>query len=141
MGNREVVQSIYDASQTGDVATIQRVLADDVVLFEPAHHPAVLADRDHETPGVWRGRDDVVIGITKVFTALRLAGVTLHTIVADGDRAVGLLDVKGTDHNGRPYSMPMAEVFTLADGQVTEIRAFYFDTTELCALAGVPVNG
>ena len=86
---------------------------------------------------VWRGRDEAVAGVTDVFTALRLRGVDLHRIVVDGDRAVGLLDVLGVDHEGNPYSMPMAEVFTLHDGKVTEIRAFYFDTVELCDRAGV----
>jgi ketosteroid isomerase-like protein len=137
--NRDIVQSIYDAAQTGDVSAIERVLADDVVLFEAAHHPAVLSE-ERETPGVWRGRGDVVDGITKVFGALRLAGVDLECVVADGDRAVGLLRVLGTDHEGQPYSMPTAEVFTLRGGKVTEIRAFYFDTAELCMHAGVRMS-
>jgi ketosteroid isomerase-like protein len=139
MHNRDIVQSIYSAAETGDITAIERVLADDVVLFEPPHHPAVLGDT-RETPGVWRGRADVVDGITKVFTALRLAGVELETIVADGDRAVGLLTVLGSDHTSQPYSMRMAEVFTLSEGKVTAIRAFYFDTAELCTHAGVALS-
>jgi ketosteroid isomerase-like protein len=103
MSNRSVVQSSYDAAQTGDVGAIERVLADDTVLLEPAHHPAILADPDRRgTPGVWRGRADAVAGITAVFGALGLRGVTLHGIVVDGDRAIGLLDVHGTDHRGSP---------------------------------------
>lgn len=138
MNTREVVQSIYDAAQTADLSAIERVLADDVVLHEPAHHPAVLGDAKPEgTPGVWRGREATMAGIGKVFGALRLTGADLQTIVVDGDRAVGLLNVCGTDHEGRPYSMPMAEVFTVSGGKVVEIRAFYWDITELCGLAGV----
>ena len=100
--------------------------------------PAVLADAEPEgTPGVWRGREAAMAGIGKVFGALRLTGADLQTIVVDGDRAVGLLNVCGTDHEGQPYSMPMAEVFTVSGGKVVEIRAFYWDITELCGLTGV----
>lgn len=138
MGNREVVQSIYDAADTGDVGAIEKVLHDEVVLLEPAHHPAVLTDAEHrDPPGVWRGRDQVIVGVTKVFTALRLTGVDLHALVADGDRVVGILTVHGHDHRGEPYTMPLAETFKLADGKVIEIAAYYFDVTQLCTHAGV----
>ena len=90
--NRATVQTIYDAADIGDLGAIERVLADDVVLYEPLHHPAVLAD-DRPTPGVWRGRDEVLRGVGGVFAALRLTGVELETLVVDGDRLVGILDV------------------------------------------------
>lgn len=135
MDNRAVVKTIYDAADVSDLASvdmaaIEGVLADDVVLYEPLHHPAVLTD-DRPTPGVWRGRDEVMNGIAKVFTAIRLTGAALETLVVDGDRVVGLLEAKGTDLDGKPFAMPMAEVFRVTDGKVTEIRAFYFDVTEL----------
>jgi ketosteroid isomerase-like protein len=138
MNTREIVQSIYDAAQTSDLAAIERVLADDVVLHEPPHHPAVLGGTaPGQEPGIWRGRDAAMAGIGEVFGALRLTGADLQTIVVDGDRAVGLLNVRGTDHEGNPYSMPMAEVFTVSGGKVVEIWAFYWDVTELCGLVGV----
>jgi len=136
--NRAVVQTIYSAADASDLASvdmaaIESVLADDVTLYEPLHHPAVLTD-DHPTPGVWHGRDEVMKGIGKVFVAIRLTGVDLETLVVDGDRVVGLLLAKGTDLDGNPYAMPMAEVFRVKDGKVAEIRAFYFDIAELGAL-------
>jgi uncharacterized protein len=137
--NRATVQTIYDAADIGDLGAIERVLADDVVLYEPAHHPAVLAD-NRPTPGVWRGRDEVLRGVGGVFAALRLIGVELETLVVDGDRVVGLLDVKGTDVDGKPYSMPLAEVFRVSDGKVTEIRAFYFDISQLGQLVTEPAT-
>jgi uncharacterized protein len=138
MDNRAVVQTIYSAADTADLASvdmaaIESVLADDVVLYEPPNHPAVLTD-DRATPGVWRGRDEVMNGIAKVFIAIRLTGADLETLVVDGDRVVGLLNAKGTDLAGNPYAMPMAEVFRVKDGKVTEIRAFYFDVAQLGSL-------
>jgi len=129
------VQTIYDAAETADLAAIESVLAHDVVLHEPVHHPAVLNETDEsDEPGVWRGRDQAMVGIGKVFAALRLSGVELEGIVADGSgTVVGLLEVKGTDIDGNPYSMPMTEVFRVADGKVSEIRAFYFDIALLGA--------
>ncbi|WP_422268638.1 nuclear transport factor 2 family protein [Mycobacterium sp.] len=124
------MQTIYDAAGIGDLAAIERVLADDVVLYEPVHHPAVLAQA-RPRPGVWRGRDEVIRGVAEVFSALRLTGVDLETLVVDGDRVVGLLDVKDNDVAAKPYSMPLAEVFRVTDGKVTEIRAFYFDISQL----------
>jgi ketosteroid isomerase-like protein len=133
MEDRGPVQTVYDAAETADLAAIESVLADDVVLYEPVHHPAVLMDTEQSgQPGVWRGRDEAMVGIGKVFGALRLTGVDLEGIVADGSgTVVGLLEVKGTDTGGNPYTMPMAEVFKVSDGKVTEIRAFYFDIAEL----------
>ena len=127
------VQTIYDAAETADLAAIESVLADDVVLYEPTHHPAVLKDTDAgDEPGVWRGREDAMAGIGKVFEALRLTGVVLQGIIADGSgTVVGLLEVNGTDTDGNPYSMPMTEVFKVSDGKVTEIRAYYFDIAQL----------
>jgi ketosteroid isomerase-like protein len=129
--DRAPVATIYAAAQTADLDAIASVLADDIVLYEPAHHPAVLANPSAE-PGVWRGHAAVMNGVAQVFGALRLTGVDLHRIMADGSGSVvGLLDLKGTDIHGRPYTMPMAEVFQVADGKVTEIRAFYWDIARL----------
>lgn len=137
MDNRAVVQTIYDAADTGDMAAIERVLADDVVLYEPPHHPAVLVD-DRPTPGVWRGRDEVISGVGKVFAAIRLTGVRLNHMPVDGEWVVGLADFSGTDVQGAPFTMPLAEVFRVVDGKVVEIRVFYFDITQLGKLVLEP---
>jgi ketosteroid isomerase-like protein len=131
--DRAPVGAIYRAADTGDIAAINDALADDVVLHEPVHHPAILLDGQAQPePGVWRGREQALAGIGQVFAALRLTGIDLETIIADGSgTVVGLLKIKGTTTNGNNYTMPMAEVFKVTDGTVTEIRAFYFDLAQL----------
>src|ERR1700752_2584068 len=117
--DREPVATVYAAAETADLDAIANVLAEDIVLYEPAHHPAVLANPSDE-PGVWRGHDAVMEGVAQVFGALRVTGGDLHKLIADGSgTVVGLLDLEGPDIDGEPYAMPMSEVFQVADGKVT----------------------
>ena len=131
--DRAPVETIYNAAETADLGAIASVMADDIVLYEPLHHPAVVMDTDdRDEPGIWRGRDEAMAGIGKVFGALRLTGVEMEGIIADGSgTVVGLLKVLGTDTDGNPYAMPMTEVFKVESGKVKEIRAYYFDITQM----------
>jgi ketosteroid isomerase-like protein len=127
--NRSVVQAIYAAAAAGDFAGVEAVLADDVVLIQCDNHP---------TPGVWRGRADAMKGLSALFEALRTTGVEVHEVVADGpERVVGLMEAKGLDSRGEPYSMPVAELFLVRDGKIAEIRPYYYDTVRLRQLVGV----
>lgn len=127
--NREVVQAIYDAAATGDFACVQSLLADDIVLLESDSHP---------TPGRSEGKPAVLAAMGRLVEVLRTTEVRVHEILADGpERVAALIDAIGTDSTGQPYSMPVVELFLVRDGQVVEIRPFYYDTVRLRALVGV----
>jgi ketosteroid isomerase-like protein len=140
MNNREVIEQVYAAAKEGNEPVYRSLMAADCVLYEPPNHPAIRGTLEPQAPAaVWTGLDQVLRGIGQVFAALRLTGVTVHEIVADAnsERVIGLVDVHGTDHQGKPYTMPLAEVFLVRDGKVREVRAYYWDITRLCEHSGV----
>lgn len=61
----------------------------------------------------------------------------MHEIVSDGPtRVIGLVDAHGTDTRGDANEMPVAEIFEVADGKVTEVRPFYWDQSRLREITG-----
>jgi ketosteroid isomerase-like protein len=131
--NRAIIQRLYGAADAGDTATIESLIDDNCTLMQADGHPV---------PGTWHGRDSMMQAMARVFAVLHNSGVTVHEIVADGPtRVVGLVDARGTDTNGEPYAMPIAECFRVENGKVTEIRPFYWDLVRLRRLAGVGEAG
>ena len=121
--NRTVIQRLYAAATAGDSAAIESLIDDSCVLTQSPGHPV---------PGTWTGREAMLQGMAQVFGVLRNTGITVHEIVADGPtRVIGLVDAHGTDTSGDAYEMPVAEIFEVADGKVTEIRPFYWDQIRL----------
>ena len=128
--NRDVIRRLYAASNAGDNDTIDSLITDDVVLVQSG---------GHAVPGTWNGKPAMMQAMAEVFAALHNTGVDVHEIVADGPtRVIGLVDALGTDTDGNPYAMPIAETFKVRDGKVVEIRPFYWDQIELRRIAGVP---
>ena len=125
-----MIEKVYAAAAAGDFAGIEALLADDVVLVQCDNHP---------TPGVCTGKPAVLARLGELFQALRTTGVEVREVVANGPhRVVGIMDALGTDVHGQPYSMPVAELFLVNDGEVTELRPDYHDLVKLRALVGAP---
>jgi ketosteroid isomerase-like protein len=65
----------------------------------------------------------------RVFRLWRDTRVEVHEMLADGDRVVVLATMHGRSRDGvRTLEMPIAEIWRLESGKVSEIRPFYFDT-------------
>src|SRR5581483_6201567 len=127
--NREVVQAIYDAAATGDFACVQSLQANDILRLDVVTPPP---------PDRSEGKPAVLAAMGRLVEVLRTTEVRVHEILADGpERVAALIDAIGTDSTGQPYSMPVVELFLVRDGQVVEIRPFYYDTVRLRALVGV----
>jgi hypothetical protein len=129
--NRAAVREIYDAAVRLDTSVLERYLADDVRLVEPAGHPVGRT--------LWEGRTAFMAGLLDVFTLLRVTALRVHEIVADGPhRVIGLLDIVTDDEHGAECTVPLAEVFRWEDGRITEIQPYYFDLVRVRELASRP---
>jgi ketosteroid isomerase-like protein len=123
---REIVEAAYAAIGSGDVDAFIALLADDCVLEEPAGHPA---------GGTWTGPDAIREAFPGIAGALGLRGVSVTGIVAEGDTAIGLIDVLLTSRSGAESTMSVAEVWEVRDGKAVRIRPHYWDTVALQQLA------
>jgi ketosteroid isomerase-like protein len=121
--NRDLIQRLYSVGVEEVLANFSSYFAEDVVLIEADCFPQ---------PGTWKGREDVLRGIGEIYKAIGISEITVHDVVADGPRRViGLCDVLCASDSDEPFTMPVAELFLVDDGKVTEIRPFWHDTAKL----------
>ena len=113
--NKALVRKIYQATETGDAAILDAVVADDVV-----EHPL--------NPGQPPGREalkQIFGGFSVLFPDLR---IIVEDIIAGGDRAAVRSTVTGTpagpylgvDPAGRPMRFEAIDIWHIEDGLVTE---------------------
>lgn len=124
MTTREVVETAYNALSAGDGQTFIGLLADDVTLHEPDNHPA---------PGFRGDKQAVLADFAAIGKGMGLRGVKIHEIIAEGERAVGIVDAQCTTKSGKEIDVPIAELWTVRDGLVREIKPYYFDTAAFMA--------
>jgi uncharacterized protein len=64
------------------------------------------------------------------------SGVEVKSVIAEGpDRVVAIMEIKGSDAAGEPWSMPSVEVIDFAGGKIIKIELFT-DTATLHDIAG-----
>ncbi|MGV0792974.1 nuclear transport factor 2 family protein [Mycolicibacterium sp. XJ1819] len=114
---RAVIAAAYEAARTLDMPAIVKLLHPDVVL----HEPASLANG-----GVHRGLENVLQALTYVFETFDMTGLEVEELVVDGPRAVGLITLLFRGRDGERSAV--AEVWEVRDGQIVEIRPYYWDT-------------
>ncbi len=120
--NLAVVQALYAAAGSGDWARAEALLSDDFFIVEADTLPFA---------GVYRGRGALRELFAQVMGSTGVAGLDVQQFTAGGDRVVVLLDMLLA---GPPQvRVPLAETFRLREGQVCEIRPYYFDPTPICA--------
>ncbi|AXG76404.1 nuclear transport factor 2 family protein [Streptomyces paludis] len=125
--NREAVRRLYDGVIAGDLSALGPLHSPDYRVTQAPGHPV---------PGTRIGPEAGVAG-GRTFAALGIEGLTVQEIVADGPhRVIGLVELYGTDSEGAPWTMPVAECFLLEDGLITEIRPYYWDMVEVRRIAG-----
>jgi ketosteroid isomerase-like protein len=126
--NREIIRKVYNIADGGDMAELGQYMSGGYSLTQAPGHPV---------PGHWTG-PDADAAMARVFQACGTTGVTVREIIADGPhRVIGLVDAHGIAHDGKPWTMPVAECFWIEDGKVTDIRPFYWDLVELRRIAGL----
>jgi ketosteroid isomerase-like protein len=118
--NEKLILAQYEAIKAKDLTTFMSRCTEDIVLLEADSMPV---------PSETRGRDDVqkvLDALLGTFDTSRMHPVRL---VADGDYVTAMLRF----HVGPPvdYEVMITEWWHIRDGQVAEIRPFYWDTQEL----------
>lgn len=114
---RRLVTKLYDRLLAGNLEGFLACLADDVEVHEPGCLPY---------GGVYRGNDGVSRLFPLVAQCLDVGAFRVDAIVADGDRAIGMLRtvVRST---GQPIEV--AEESIVRDGKIARVRVFVFDPT------------
>jgi steroid delta-isomerase-like uncharacterized protein len=113
--NKAAARQLFDAIGKGNVATLDSLLADDLVEHE-------------EFPGLTPNKE----GVMSLFAMLRSAfpdlQVVVNQMVAEGDLVSAFVVFKGTHKGeflgipatGKPVAVNVADLVKLQDGKVTE---------------------
>jgi uncharacterized protein len=116
--NEELVRRGYDAFAKGDVDTLRKVFAHNVVFHQSGRSSLA---------GDYHGIDQVLGFFQKL--AERSGGtfrVTLHDVLANHEYAVGLHTAEA-EREGRHLRSRTALVLRVRDGKITEAWAYGFD--------------
>ncbi len=134
--NVEIVRSLYDRFNDGDLDGIVALCSTDVELL------------DVPSGMVFTGRDGVRAWMQAWKTAAKDAQTEVTSIIADGDRVATEHTGRGTHTGpivspageipptGRRFELRFAEVFEFRDGQIVRFRA-YADTMSFLRQIGV----
>ena len=118
--NRALVRHAYDLFAEGRLAEFIAMLDDDFVIHEVASLPY---------GGVHRGRPGFEALMSEIATKWwKSITFDVETIATEGDRAIayGRMTLTGLT-TGTTVEMPAAELWTLRDGRVRELRILYGD--------------
>jgi hypothetical protein len=117
--NLAVVRAAQDAFESGDMAQLDALIADDVVWHEigraePRHGKEAL-----RAAGPGGAADYEITGIT-------------HDVLASDDHAIALVQATAT-RAGKTFTYRTAEIYHVQDGKITERWAFSDDTAAITA--------
>ncbi|AKH83616.1 ketosteroid isomerase [Streptomyces sp. CNQ-509] len=100
-------------------------------ILAPFFAPDVVLHQAEALPygGTWRGHD----GMTRFFLAMGRVWETFDMVeqefLATGETAVVLTQVRARARaTGRELGFPILQTITVKNGQITEVRPFYWDT-------------
>ena len=113
--NRAIVQSMYDAGIRGDFEGLMSHLADDVVVDEPLYLPY---------GKVYNGKAEFVGLFESIGQFLDVSQITLHYLIADGDRVAACLGIPDATTGKLVH---LLEQSTVKDGKVVHMQLFYYD--------------
>ena len=112
--NAAVARAITDAFDSGDMARVDALLADDIVWHEIGRAEPRRGKDALRATGPGGGADYTITGRT-------------HDILASDDHAITLVEATAT-RGGRTFSYRTAEIYHIRAGKVTERWAFSDDT-------------
>ncbi len=121
--NKKIAQDFLAALLRGDREGMRPYLHPELEVLEPASLPY---------GGVWKGPEGIFAMSEKVFSVWKDCQVTVRDMLADGDKVVGLYEMRGVGRSsGIPFTVHITEVMRVQDGRIREIEVFYFDTKML----------
>jgi ketosteroid isomerase-like protein len=127
--NVEVIERFEDAFVRGDMDEVLSLLSPDIVVHEAPSLPY---------PGDHRGHDGF-LALTDAFNKVwQIVSDLDITFLDAGDAHVVALvayDVV-TRPTGVPLRLRMVEVYTVGDGQITDLEVYYHDTAAIVEATG-----
>jgi uncharacterized protein len=125
--SKDIVLRFLAAAQQGDMATVASLMHPEARVIEADSLPF---------GGVVTGFEGFTSLVRRVFTTFANTAVSIDETIAEGDTVVVLATMSGQSKaSGDAFSMPIAEIWRVQDGLVTEIRPFYHDTQRINSLA------
>lgn len=117
--NEQTVRGAFEAFASGDMATVQSIFADDIVVHVP---PGLPISGDHH------GWDGFVHGmLTRLVAALDgPPQVEVHDFTASDEHVVGLYTIH-VERNHDAYEWRHTNTYCVADGRITELWWSPFD--------------
>jgi ketosteroid isomerase-like protein len=117
--NRAIVEKLYAAASSGDLEAIAPLLADDIVVDEPTYLPY---------GKVYRGKEEFAGLLGMIGQFLDLTKVQVNYTIADGDRVAACLGIPDVTTGEMTHFI---EQSTLRDGQIVEMKLFYYDAQSM----------
>ena len=115
--NADLVREGFEAFAAGDVATLDRLIADDATWHSSGRNPLA---------GDFVGKAAILESFARVRTQTDSFKQDIHAIVADDDHVVALVNAT-TTRGGKTLEQQQALVFHVADGKATEVWVFPAD--------------
>lgn len=113
--SRATVEAMYAAGMAGDVRRLLACLHEDLVLHEPPQLP---------WGGVYHGPAGFQELFARASPYIDVAGATIESVIADGDRVASVMHVPIFGSNVRAT---VAETWTVWDRQIVLGRVYWFD--------------
>ena len=113
-----IIDEFYDAILTGDMASLDRVIAEDFCLICPT--------QDHVLSGIYEGKQRFCEEVTPlVFGCVNPEEITFcadHLVVFDGGEVVvAMAQNDGVALTGERYDQTYVHIFKVRDGQIRAI--------------------
>ena len=130
INNRKIVEEYYTTLRGDQDAVMRKFVDADVTVHIPPSLP-------------WGGDYHDFDGFTKSAAPFFAAWNDLQMqdleFIGTDDKIFAVSRITGTSKaTGANLEMPLAEMFTLRDGKIIEVRPFYFDTAEMLRVIREP---
>lgn len=122
-----VVEAIFAAFASNDLAEVLKQFSHDVVVREAESLPQ---------GGVYRGHDEFVRMLTRLGEAYEIESDAPRLALADDVVVVRMAPTFTSRTTSRSVRMPTVEIYTVHQGLVVAVEAFYQDTAAMVALDG-----
>lgn len=121
--NSDALQRGYEAFNSGDVATVSEVFADDARWEGPNAEGVPMS-------GVHEGKDAVLNALGAIGEQFERFRVTPDEMIEEGDTIVVLSHVEATTKSGNDVKLPGVEVWRMSGGKAKRVQSLA-DTAEI----------
>jgi len=127
--NVDLIQSFEDRFVAGDIDYVLSILTDDITVHECKNVPY---------PGNHVGKDEF-LKLAEAFGATWdiQAPLDLEILPAGDEKVVVQVGIDAiAKATGKPIRLEIAEIYTIREGKIADIKAYYWDNVEMDELTG-----